>query len=186
VKRKTVKPPDLPPEQKLHDRKPELLMARLAELDGTDLEVPKGVALGIQAVYDRLLVWQFPPALQGKSTYGDGPILKSETTKTRIHQSIPRGIIVSAGLGALDALRANGIDIGHVVYFAVNSMYRLPLDDHDGQHLALLRAGDVVGSEDLARALDCGECHIVEKDGEHLLVDKDGKQWKPRLPWIEE
>jgi hypothetical protein len=186
VKRKIAKPPELPPEQRLHSRKPPLLMSRLGELDGTDLEVPKEVALGIQAVYDRLLVWQFPPAMQGGKTYGDGPILKPEHVKTRIHQSIPRGLIVSAGLGALDAIRANGIDIGHVVYFAVNSMYRLPLDDHDGQHLALLRAGDVVGSEDLARALDCGECHIVEVDGEHRLVDKDGKQWKPRLPWIEE
>ena len=90
------------------------------------------------------------------------------------------------GLGAMDAIKANGVDVGHIVHFCVNSPYRLPLDDHDQHHLCLLRAGDLVASEDLAEALDKGEAHIVERDGEHLIVDAEGKTWKPRLPWMEE
>lgn len=177
-----------PPKPKLEGRVlrvPALLMKRFEEMKGTPHEIPES-ALHLQAVYDRVLVWQFPDEKVGKETYGDGPIVKATSTVDRISQSIPRGLVVSAGLGALDALRANGVDVGHVVFFCVNSPYRLPLDDHDQHHLCLLRAGDLVASEDLAQALDRGEVNIVERDGEHLLLDGEGKAWKPRLPWMEE
>jgi hypothetical protein len=171
------------------ERIPPLLRKRLEELKGTEFEIP-ATALSLQAVYDRVLVWQFPDEKTGKQTYGDGPILKPESVQTRIFQGIPRGLIITAGLGCMDALKANGMDVGHVVYFCVNSPYRLPLDDHDGKFLCLLRAGDMVASEDLARALDAGECSIHEMDGEHSLMSFDadgkGKTWKPRLPWMEE
>lgn len=171
------------------ERIPPLLRKRLEEMKGTPYEIPEE-ALCLQAVYDRVLVWQFPDEKVGKSTYGKGPIHKAPTTIDRIAQSIPRGIIITAGLGCMDALKANGMDVGHVVYFCVNSPYRLPLDDGDKHFLCLLRAGDMVASEDLARALDKGECFINETDGEHTLatVDAEGaiKSWKPRLPWMEE
>lgn len=173
------------------ERVPPLLKARMKELDGTPFAIPKE-ALGLQAVYDRVLVWQFPDAKSGKETYGDGPIVKANATLDRIYQSIPRGLIITAGLGCMDALRANGMDIGHVVYFCVNSPYRLPLDDGDKNFLCLLRAGDMVASEDLARALDADECMIYFQDNglldgaQHVLVDSEGKIWKPKLPWMEE
>ncbi len=178
----------MPPKPRIEGkvpRVPALLLKRMEELKGTPHEIPEN-ALGMQAVYDRVLVWQFPDAHVGKETYGDGPIVKATTTLERIYQSIPRGLIISVGLGAMDALKSNGFDVGHVAYFCVNSPYRLPLDDHDEHHLVLLRAGDLIASEDLAQALDKGECHIVERDGVHMLVDSDGKTWKARLPWMEE
>jgi hypothetical protein len=166
-------------------RVPPLLLKRMAELKGTPHEIPEH-ALGMQAVYDRVLVWQFPDDKVGKKTYGDGPIVKAEVVLERIWQSIPRGLIISVGLGAMDALKSNGVDVGHVAYFCVNSPYRIPLDDNDKQHLVLLRAGDLIASEDLAQALDKGEAHLAERDGTHIIVDSDGKQWKPKLPWMEE
>lgn len=181
-----------PPKQKPKGavtRVPPLLLKRMEELKGTPHEIPEA-ALGMQAVYDRVLVWQFPDERVGKETYGDGPIMKPEHVKKRIAQSIPRGMIISVGLGAMDALRSNGMDVGHVVYFCVNSPHRLPLDDSDQKFIVLIRAGDLVASEDLAQALDKGETHIVEDENlagrEHNLRDADGKLWKPRLPWMEE
>jgi hypothetical protein len=162
-----------------------LLLKRIAETKGTPHEIPD-TALSLQAVYDRVLVWQLPDEEHGGETYHGTSIVKPDAVRERIWQSVPRGLVVSMGLGAMDALRANGIDVGHVVFFCVNSPYRLPLDDHDQKHLCLLRAGDIVGSEDLARALDDNEVRIEEKDGEHVLLDVDGKVWKPRLPWMEE
>lgn len=167
------------------DRIPSLLRKRLEEMKGTPYEIPVE-ALSLQAVYDRVLVWQFPDEKVGKATYGGGKILKAPSTIDRIAQSIPRGIIITAGLGCMDALKANGMDVGHVVYFCVNSPYRLPLDDGDKHFLCLLRAGDMVASEDLARALDAGECSIEVRDSVHVLADAQGAIWKPRLPWMEE
>jgi hypothetical protein len=162
-----------------------LLLKRIDESKSTPHPIPEA-ALGMQAMYDRLLVWQFPDVNLGGEKYAGTTLYKAEETRERIWQSIPRGIIDSAGLGAMDAMKANGVDVGHIVHFVVNSPYRLPLDDHDKAHVCLMRAGDLVASEDLARALDEGGCRIEERGGEHVLVDRDGKVWKPRLPWMEE
>jgi hypothetical protein len=172
------------------ERIPKLLQDRLKELEGTEFELPAG-ALGMQAVYDRVLVWQFPDTKHGSKTFGDGLIIKPPSTVTRHLQSVPRGIVISVGLGALDAIRSNGMDVGHVILFCVNSPYRIPLDDNDQNHLVLLRAGDIIASEDLARALDEKECFISEEtlengDTQHVLVGQDGKKWGPQLPWMEE
>jgi hypothetical protein len=186
VKRKPLRAVQANDEKGMVTRIPPLLRARLDELKGTELEMPAERALGMQALFDRVLVWQFPDDAHASETFGGGKILKPESTKVRHRQSVPRGLVISVGLGALDALRANGVDVGHIVQFCVNSTYRLPLDDNDVNHLCLLRAGDLVASEDLARALDIGECVIVEVDGVHVFRDKSGKEWKPRLPWMEE
>jgi hypothetical protein len=170
------------------ERIPELLKKRLAALKGTDYEMSPEVfdrATSAQAIFDRVLLWQVPEGWYGGDEYEGTGIVKATSTKIRHQQDTPRGIIISAGLNALDVLASHGVGIGHVVHFCVNSMYRRPLDDHDEKHLALMRVGDNVDSEDLAAAIDNGTCHVVLYEGKHILVDNDGNQWEPQLPWIE-
>lgn len=175
--------------EQVWNRRPPLLTKRLAALEGTKYAIPSDKierAFAGQAVLDRVLVWQFPESWYGDDAYEGTRILKAMATEARHRQDTPRGIILSIGLGALDALRTNGMDVGHIVHFCVNAPYRRPLDDHQEHHLLLLRAGDMVDSEDLAKALDSGECKVVWDGTRHHLVDKDGGFWTPKLPWMED
>lgn len=111
---------------------------------------------GGQCAYDRLLVWQIP--LWEGATFGKTKILMPETTKDAESQTAPRAIIVAAGLMALDHLRSNGMDLGHIVTFANQGHWRLRIGEVGGnyQYLIILSSGDVVSSEDTRRLTDLG------------------------------
>lgn len=169
-----------------------LLRRRIESLKGTKFEMPEEIfrrATSSQAVFDRVLVWQWPEDWYGGDKFHGTDIDKPESTKARQGYDTPRGIIVSAGLNALDVLRSQGMDIGHVVHFCVNSMYRRPLDDHDSKHLALLRVGDIVDSEDLAESIDRHLCSVevvdTPKGPEHRVLGPNGAPWSPQLPYME-
>lgn len=175
------------------DRIPPLLRRRIEMLKGTKFEMSEETfrrATSCQAVFDRVLLWQWPEPWYGGTKFHGTDIDKPESTLARQGYDTPRGIIVSAGLNALDVLRSQGMDVGHVVHFCVNSLHRRPLDDHDSKHLALLRVGDIIDSEDLADAIDKSLCSIevvnTEKGPEHRVVGPAGAPWSPQLPWIEE
>jgi hypothetical protein len=152
--------------------------------------IPDG-AFSVSCAYDRIMVWQL--------NHGDGVHAKGtslfmpDITRDKERQMNPRGIIVGAGLAALDALASNGIGLGHVVHFSKLSPIRIPVDFVAGKdaHVCVAHVGDVIGSEDLAIAVRRGLCEIrpveVEKDGvkklEHVYVDPQGRTWVPELPW---
>lgn len=144
-----------------------------------------------QMAFDRIMVAQ----LSGKEKAGDTTIILPGVSQDREMREAPKGIIVGAGLLALDELRANGIDLGHMVTFIRNAPFRLIVDNVNGKDCPalLFRAGDVCGSEDLAEAIRTGEAKIevreVKNDygvvsREHFLIGKDGKEWNPRLPFV--
>lgn len=173
----------------MSERIPPLLRQRIEKLRGTKYEMSPEIfrrATSGHAVFDRVLVWQWPEEWYGGEFFHGTSMKKPESTIARQSYDTPRGIIVSAGLNALDVLRSQGMDIGHIVHFCVNSLYRRPLDDHDTKHLALLRVGDIVDSEDLAHAIDHGAASVAMVDGEHRVVWSDSKNsLAPKLPWIE-
>lgn len=136
------------------------------------------------AAFDRVLVWQISE--DEGDTFNGGLILKTEVQKKRDLVEAPRGVIVSAGLGALDVLRSNGIDIGHTVGFARLSPFRRPIGSFAGVPLALivLHVGDIVDSEDLGAQVKSRSVRILAKETpegvtEHYFVDHNGKSWKP-------
>lgn len=139
--------------------------------------------LGQQAAFERVLVWQLSED-EGE-TYNGGIIVKTETQRKRELVEAPRGVIVSAGLGALDVLRSNGMDIGHTIGFTRLAPFRRPIGVFAGIPLALivLVVGDIVDSEDLGAQLKSRAVRILgkETDGttEHHFVDANGKAWKP-------
>ena len=143
-------------------------------------------AFAQQATYDYLFVHQITQ-LSG-ATFGDTSIIMPDTTRIREEREAPRGIIVSAGLAALDGLRSNGIDLGHIIAHIHNAPNRLRIAIIGGKahSLLVLHAGDIIASEDLAVAMRNGECTVEgaeDPETQHtyhsLRSSVDGRVWKP-------
>jgi hypothetical protein len=136
-----------------------------------------------QPAFDQVLVWQI--AVDEGKSFGGGTILKTETTLKRELQEAPRGVIVSAGLTALDQLRSHGIDVGHTIDFYQIAPLRKRLPTIAGKEptLVMIQARYVFGSEELASALRTRSARIITKDidgaQEHYYCDEGGKAWKP-------
>jgi hypothetical protein len=163
----------------------DLGLPALLEQRRQNYAIPNG-AFKSQAVYDRILLWQIP--LNEGEKFGDTMIIMPDSAKTRAVESAPRGVVVSAGLLALDQIRSNGIDVGHIVNIICQAPFRIEIEQICGRpfYLLILRAGDLIGSEDLMEDLRSGKCSVSYEEGQHVLKDKEGKAWNPQLPWIGE
>lgn len=161
-------------------------------------EIPDGVfRVAAGCLYDRILIWQIPllaekPSDNDKFGGVGGILWKSDQTKEKETREAPRGVIVGAGLKALDSLRSHGVDLGHIVYFCKNTVYSIKVDQVAGheQRVSLAREGDLVLSEDTALEIRTGAAKVVtvveEKDGmvrtTHMLADGNGIARERMLP----
>lgn len=140
-------------------------------------------AWSAQAVFNKVLVWQVP--IEESKTHGGGMIHKTEAEIRKELTEAPRGVIVSAGLQALDQLRSHGVDIGHTVFFTHLAPFRkrLPMILGKSASLVILHAGDIFDSEELAQNLKARKCRTIvrEIDGQlaHFYCDEDGRTWNP-------
>lgn len=162
--------PDLPP---------------LLEKRRLEYGIPDG-AFSMHAMYGRILVWQI--AADESDTYKNTMILKADVTKVREQFSAPTGIIISAGLSALDYLRANGSDLGHKVAFVRLSPYVFEVDRVGRgipQELVILQAGDLIADYDLMDSVRKGESQVVQDKSTHLYRDAGGYLWKQNDPALE-
>ena len=124
-----------------------------------------------QANFDEVLVFQIPDGEKGGETFGkESRILKPQTKKDSDEKRCPRGVIVSAGLGAMDKLRDHGMQIGEMVRFSPHVYTRFELD-HDAQgleqYMPFMTVGDIKVSEDIPARLVSGELELVYEDGQH-------------------
>lgn len=122
--------------------------------------------------FDKVYVWQI--TLTERHTYSEGgAILKPDAVVASDRNTAPRGIIVSAGLQALDALRSTGIDIGHIIRFKKFSPFIQPVGEIKGHPLTVMviRDGDIISSEDLARAYHSKQISIVNASPDQLGYD---------------
>lgn len=153
-------------------------------------------AFDIMPAVDTVHIWQIG---RPRATFSDGGmIVMSEQGRDQQRNESPRGIIVTAGLLALDQLRSHGIDLGHIVYLLRMSPYRLPMDmigHRESTGLLVLHAGDIKGSEDTMAMLRSGELQVrrvKEQTPEgveierHVYVRKDGSHLSPVRPWAPE
>lgn len=145
------------------------------------------------AQFDRIYVFQIAMN-DGPTFVKDGRIFMPETAKKRVREEAARGIVISAGLKALDNLRSNGTDLGHIVNFARLSPYRIPSEHIDGveQHIMVLRDGDIIGDEDLEEQRRAGLVAVEQLklgDGsvQHVLRYADTERpppGSPTMPWM--
>jgi hypothetical protein len=149
--------------------------------------IPNG-AFKTQAAFDVCFVHQV--SRFETETYGTTKIVMPKTAKKRVDEETPRGVLVSAGLQALDHLRSNGIDLGHMVSLIRMAPWRMPIDNVLGaeQYVLILRTGDITGSEDLREALAAGKCRIEfnKETRQHIYVDEQGQPWTPTVPFLPE
>lgn len=135
--------------------------------------------------FNKILVAQIPED-EGETYEKGGIIVKTEIAKTRELVEAPRGVIVGAGLQALDILRSNGIDLGHTVGFTRLAPFRRPFATIGGERLTLivLVAGDIVDSEDLGEQLRQRKVRTIAKQNDegvrvHQYIDERGNLWSP-------
>jgi len=151
-------------------------------------------AFEMHAAFDRILLWQVDPLYQEKetikNTFAGTSILMPETSSKRVRDETPRGVIVSAGLQALDNLRSNGLDVGHLVNFVRLSPWRIPIASYEGNliYLIVLRDGDLIASEDLQQSVRSGKAGVTYDASikQHLFVDEQGATWNPSVPFVDE
>lgn len=141
-------------------------------------------------MYDRVFCWQV--SRHEGETKGDSLIVMPDDVKDRERNTACLGIVVGAGLRALDEMRSHGCDLGHLVAHARNVIFRLPFATIGGKdcHLVVLTAGDIIASCDLALMRKEKTVRVIEKpqeDGsiEHLHCDENGKLWHPQKPFME-
>lgn len=156
---------------------PALLEKRRLEYGITD------GAFAVQPYNDTVLVYQIS-RMQGE-TFGDSSIIMPDVVKKKEHEGTPQGIVVAAGLQALDSLRMNGMDLGHVVAFCRVAPWRIETDKIGGRYdeILVFRVGDVVGSVDLADSLRDGtmEVRFDQEKYEHYYHDPEtGVDWHPQ------
>ena len=138
-------------------------------------------AFCVQPLMDQVLIYQISRNHTG--VYEGTSIIMTSSAVRREQEQTPQGIIVAAGARALDTLRMNGIDIGHVVVFCRVAPWRIQTDSIGSkwEEVLVMEVGDIVGSVDLAEMLRSEEIKLVfnEEMYEHQYVDKDGNIWKP-------
>lgn len=91
--------------------------------------------------------------------------------------SASRGIVVGAGLAALDHLYANGVALGHIVRFSKLAVQHIKLSviiNGIQEYLLVLHCTEVRGSEDLGLALLSGQAKLAFKDNKHAYLLPDG------------
>jgi hypothetical protein len=169
-----------------HISKDSLGLGPLVDLKRKKYGIPDEAFFNQCPAFNKILVAQIPE--EESETYGGetGLIIKTEVAKTRELVEAPRGVIVGAGLQALDVLRSNGMDIGHTVGFTRLAPFRRPFATIGGEKLTLivLVAGDIVDSEDLGQQLRARKVRVVAKQNEegvriHQYIDERGQLWSP-------
>lgn len=141
--------------------------------------------------YDRIYVYQIPPQhiIDRDKEAADSPLaIKMSAGWRNMEQDrAHRGVIVSAGLSALDHLTAHGMGLGHIVNFAFFSILRHYPDKDQDESLVPLHAGQIISSEDTQRLLREKKIHIVRRSTEngvrHVYRLENGDEYLPEIPW---
>lgn len=135
-----------------------------------------------EAVYDRVVVFSVPEEKAERETYAQGGVIvKPETRRDTEKRETPRGILVSAGLAAMDVLKGHGIGLGHMVWVARLAPWRHEVDrtENGVVEFLFLRVGDIVGSETLQQYIRDGKAKVTvstegEDKGQHRYEFIDG------------
>jgi hypothetical protein len=142
-----------------------LLKARLREYD-----VPSWPG---ETPFARVLVYRIPDEAAASETFvPGGVIVKAETKRDVDIARSPRGIIVSAGLEAMDIMHDHGMALGDLVWIAPHSPYRFDFGkDEKGRSIEFyfLYVGDICLDEDVSARLADGTIKLATNtDGKHV------------------
>lgn len=143
-------------------------------LDQRRLEylIPNG-AFECYPSFDKVFLYQIPMK-EGETYKPGGMIIMPDQVISSKRNLAPRGILVSAGLKAMDALYSTGIEVGHIVRFKKFAPFILPVENVDGNELCVvvLRDGDIEASEDMSTRMNNRQISIqnISKTGYDFRV----------------
>ena len=147
-----------------------LLEKRIAEFD-----IP---AWPGQALFERVFVYRLPDQGADSETYiPGGAIVKAEMVHENQKARSPRGVIVSAGLGALDVMAAHGMQVGELVWISPHVAHRFDLGKDSSGHsieFYFMNVGDIISSEDVLTRLSEEDLRVTCIEGEHRFYDASG------------
>lgn len=139
---------------------PERLRQRMAE---HGIELPR-----FAPCFDRIYVYPLDKATQPDSTAGG--IILADSTKQKLAAQM--GVLIMAGPKAVEELYGHGISIGDVVVTARLSPWeRSYFSKTNKPHrILVLRASEVVGSEDLFEAYESGDLYMEMDDAGRVSI----------------
>lgn len=126
------------------------------------------------AVFDRVLVVPLGDADQPTTT-ADGLLVIPPVSRERAGAQI--GVIVSAGVKAIEQLYSHGIGIGDIVLLARFSEWPKAYFDKQGRpwQVLILQAGEIAASLDLKSELDLGDIwYEMNQDSGKIHVHENG------------
>lgn len=154
----------MPKESKLS-----LLLQRMKEF-----EIPEWPG---EAVFEEVLLYCLPDEGAASETFSkDGMIVKPDTRKAIDIARSPRGIVVSAGLKAMDIMDAHGMQVGELVWFAPHVPYRFEVGRNEKGPILFMfmNVADIKLSEDVPTRLANGDIVLTKNSkGEHVYAGKD-------------
>ena len=150
-----------------------LLLHRVEQFKIT---LPKG-----RPVFDRIFVYPLEDKDQSEKIDGSA-LYKPTSAKNKLGAS--RGVLVKAGIRALEQLWSHGIELGHIVLTARLSPWQREYEGKGTIHTVLvLRASEVVSSEDLEEDIldECigftyigGELSFTDRNRTDPPLDEEG------------
>lgn len=137
----------------------------------------------VQASFDRIFV--FPLSLEEgeKAEKTAGGILLPDTAKLRDLQEGNRGVLLSAGLTAMDRLMSHGYELGDIVITNKNVPFARRCETIGQQplHYLVMREADLAGNESQMERIRAGEQRIIDAgDGfeyNHQIAANDNGEW---------
>lgn len=130
-----------------------------------------------QACFERIIVYRIPDEASARQTFSEGgTIIKPDMTQQTQKDRSPRGVVVSAGLEALDVLESHGMEVGELVWFSPHVPYRFEVERTTGGkpiEFFFMNVGDIILSEDiLGRIYEENSMCIgtSEQSGKHVYV----------------
>lgn len=132
------------------------------------------------ATFDWVGVYQIRPVTG--ELQSDGVIIKPEQTQNIEVATASRGIVVTAGLSAMDSLSDHGIEIGDIVRFVRLSPWRQQIVRIGAEwfELVMLKPGDICADEDHWQRLQSREMRLArdDEDGKHYFKTSDGSVYR--------
>jgi hypothetical protein len=108
-----------------------------------------------QALYHRVFIWNVPDEFAAADR-SEGGIIYTDERHELEKSRCPRGVIVSAGQGALEVMASHGMQLGDMVYFSPHNLYRLQVNRKGGE-FRFMDIGEVVSDVDLLLRMHEGE-----------------------------
>jgi hypothetical protein len=143
-------------------------------------------AFRVQAAFDRILVHQIPMMHFAGGKFGEDSMIHLPDSAKRAREfSAPRGVVISAGLKALDEMRSNGIELGDIISFLHVSPWAIEVDMIGGKAMKVLvmHAGNIIGCEDTTARLRKRELFVDGPVTAHIYVNRGtGERPEPVLP----